>query len=699
VVTSPEITLETPVQFLKGIGPKRAEALGSAGIVMVENLLNHFPRRYLDRSRMTPIRSLKPGEEVTVMGKVYSMEMVRARSKRFVVLVGDGTGFLQCVWFHTAPYLTKMFEIGDVVAFSGKVGFYRGPQLTHPEFDRISGSGESDALNTRGIIPLYPSSETLVSAGFDSRGFRRVLKSLSTHVTGLVHETLPNSILAHQKLMKLAEAFHQIHFPSDWPALEAAQRRLKFDEFFTIQLFLALDRRSRELERKGVAFTVVGDKTLRLIENLPFELTEAQKRVIREIREDMRREHAMNRLLQGDVGSGKTIVALLAILIAVENGYQAAIMAPTEILAEQHFLTIHGMLEELGVKVTLIKGGQTSAARRNALEGIANGDIQVAVGTHALVQEGVEFQKLGFVVIDEQHRFGVMQRAVLRQKGWYPDVLVMTATPIPRTLALTLYGDLDVSILDELPKGRIPVRTVWRSEDKRRAIYDFVRKEAGNGRQAYIVYPLVEESERSDLAAATKGQKTLSQSVFPEFKVGLLHGRMKSAEKESVMREFKAGDIQILVSTTVIEVGVDVPNATVMIIEHAERFGLTQLHQLRGRVGRGKDHSLCVLLGQEPLSEDAKKRIEAMTSTNDGFKIAEADLELRGAGELFGTRQHGLLNFKLANLVTDGAILSVAREEALRLVHTDPALDQPEHRNLRTLYSQSRKRFGLLEVG
>jgi len=409
---------------------------------------------------------------------------------------------------------------------------------------------------------------------------------------------------------------------------------------------------------------------------------------------------SMNRLLQGDVGSGKTVAAMFAMLLAVENGYQAVLMAPTEILAEQHFLTIHQWLEDLNVKVTLIKGSQKAAERKECLKGLDDGDIEIAVGTHALVQESVAFQKLGLVIIDEQHRFGVMQRAVLREKGMHPDVLVMTATPIPRTLALTLYGDLDVSILNELPKGRQPVKTVWRKEASRSSIYEFLGDEIRQGRQAYVVYPLVEESEKMDLADATEGYEKLSHEIFPDFQVALLHGRMKTEEKESAMQAFKFGDVQILVSTTVIEVGVDVPNATVMLVEHAERFGLTQLHQLRGRVGRGSHQAICILMTGPRVTDDAYKRVQTMTETNDGFRISEADLEIRGPGELFGTRQHGLLNLKIANLMTDQKILETARKEAFQLVQEDSQLEKTGNKPIRDTYKRCYQgKFGLMQVG
>jgi len=698
--SSQHLSLDSPVQYVKGIGPKRAEVLEKIEIRTVEDLLSHYPRRYLDRSNVTRIKDLKQGETATVVAQVYSGGVKKGRTTRFSLLVGDNTGFLECVWFQGGATLTKAFAHGETVAFSGKVSFYRGLQLIHPEYDKISEEGESNPIHTGGIIPLYPSSEALSRAGLDSRGFRRILHNLVDGLKPQIRETLPPDLRDRLKLDPLAEAVEAIHFPKDFKVLQRARERLKFDELFAMQVFLMLQHKHREIEKKGISFEKVGHLTRGFVQNLPFELTDAQKRVLHEIREDMKSVHPMNRLLQGDVGSGKTVVAVVAMLIAVENGYQSALMAPTEILAEQHFITVHRWLECLGVRVALLKGGQRSAHRRAILEGIQSGEIQIAIGTHALVQEGVEFKSLGFVVIDEQHRFGVMQRAVLRRKGLHPDVLVMTATPIPRTLALTLYGDLDVSVMDELPKGRIPVRTVWRTEEKREAIYEFIREEIRKGRQAYVVYPLVEESEKVDLAAATEGCETLSKSVFPDFKTALLHGRMKGEEKESVMQAFKAGDIRILVSTTVIEVGVDVPNAAVMLIEHAERFGLTQLHQLRGRVGRGADQSTCILLAQQGFGDEALKRLKTMESTNDGFKISEVDLEIRGPGELFGTRQHGLLNLKIADLVTDGAILQTARKEAQALVQEDPRLAEARNRAVKEMVQKKYSRnFGLIEVG
>jgi ATP-dependent DNA helicase RecG len=663
-------------------------------------LLSYYPRRYLDRSRITKIRSVHKGEQVTIVGKILSAEMRRGRKNRFVLLVGDGTGILQCVWFQGIRYISKVFESGETIAFSGKITVYRGPQLVHPEYDKIGEEGGSSFLNTGGIVPMYPSTDVLSGIGLDSRGFRRILREVLNRIAGTVPETLSETICTSHKLVSIAEALDNIHFPSDWEHFKRAQYRLKFEELFFIQLFLALQRSRTKTEQDGVAFERIGERTRTFLKNLPFNLTEAQKRVLREIREDMRSKKSMNRLLQGDVGSGKTVVAMVALLTAVENGYQAALMAPTEILAEQHYITLHGFFEDLGIQVTLLKGGKKASERLAILEKISKGEIDIVVGTHALVQKDVAFRKLGLVVIDEQHRFGVMQRAVLRQKGYHPDVLVMTATPIPRTLALTLYGDLDVSIIDELPEGRMEVRTVWRRASNREAIYSFFRDEIRRGGQVYIVYPLVEESEKMDLADATAGYESLSKGIFPEFRVALLHGRMKAEEKEALMKAFKSGEIHCLVATTVVEVGVDVPNATSILIEHAERFGLTQLHQLRGRVGRGKTQSTCILLTHGFLSEDAMKRIQAMVDTNDGFRIAETDLEIRGPGELFGTRQHGILNLKIANLVTDGPILEQARKTAFQLVDKDPDLNTQENQRIRRVFdARYRDRFQLMDIG
>ncbi len=678
--------LDQSVEVLSSIGPKRAVALSQAGVDTLEDLFYYFPRRYLDRSTVTPIRNLKVDEEATVVGRIIQADVQMGRTHRFVLVLSDDTSLLQCVWFSHVRYWQKKFVVGEWLAVSGKVSRFGQFQMTHPEFDLLGDDKEGSGYNTGKIVPVYPSGEVLSHAGFDSRGFRRLLNRLTSNFAEKVEEILPADLLQRQQLVSHKTALVDVHFPASFEALQKARHRLKFQELFFMELMLAFRRRQFRTNVQGISFDKVGDKMKQLVDSLPFELTDAQKRVMHEIRADMKSSEPMNRLLQGDVGSGKTIVALLTMLIAVENGYQAAIMAPTEILAEQHFLNIYHMLEAIDVHTVLLLGGQKKKVREDALAAIASGTAQVVIGTHALIQEGVQFANLGVVIIDEQHRFGVLQRATLMEKGRNPDVLVMTATPIPRTLSLTLYGDLDVSILDQLPAGRKPIITGWRPESQRKKIYDFVREQVSTGAQAYVVFPLVEESEKIDLRAATESYEAMRETTFKDFRLGLLHGRMKSEEKESVMADFKAGKLDILVSTTVIEVGVDVPNATVMVIEHAERFGLSQLHQLRGRVGRGDKQSYCILVGYNQSSGEARDRLNVMAETTDGFKIAEKDLELRGPGEYFGTKQSGLPDLKIADVIEDIDILKTARQEAFDLVERDPRLSLSEHANTASFF-------------
>ncbi len=694
--------LNASVQYLKGIGEKRARQLKEVEVHTILDLLYYFPRRYLDRSHVTKIRDLREDQEATVVVKVRfgGLKAGRGGRQRFLLGVSDGTGELTCVWFNRPQYWASVFRPGEAVAFSGKVTVYGGFQLVHPEFDKLSQAGESDFLHTGRIIPLYPSTEALTRVGLDSRGFRRAIRRALQRYAYAIPETLPEAVRRRQKLVGLRQALENVHFPESRQALAQARKRLKFDELFYLELMLAYRRRRYATLRKGIEFMKVGDRTRKLIESLPFDLTEAQKRVIREIRDDMKKDAPMNRLLQGDVGSGKTVVALISMMLSIENGYQAALMAPTEILAEQHYLTMRPWLEELGIEVVLLIGALKGAGRKAALEKIATGAADIVIGTHALIQEGVTFHKLGLVIIDEQHRFGVVQRATLVEKGLTPDVLVMTATPIPRTLALTLHGDLDVSTIDELPPGRNPVKTYWRSEDKRDQIYAFVRERLAAGEQAYVVFPLIEESEKIDLKAAIANYEALRRGPFRDFEVGLLHGRMKSEEKEAVMQRFKAGELQVLVSTTVVEVGVDVPNATIMVIENAERFGLPQLHQLRGRVGRGERPAVCFLISAPVPTADARKRLRTLTETHDGFQIAEVDLQLRGPGEFFGTRQSGLPKLRIADLVKDTELLLQARDEAFRLAEQDQQLLRFENMPVRShFFKNYRDKFDLAQIG
>jgi len=699
----PRIKLEDSVQYLKGIGPEKAKVLNSVGIKTIEDLLYYIPRRYLDRSTILPMNKLKVGSTVTVIGRVEAFGMAKTRRPQFQVILKDNTGFIRLVWFSKLRWVKNLFEEDDLVVASGQITLYRGLQMVHPEFEIVSKSdrkgNDEELIHTGRIIPLYPSTAELKKIHLDSRGLRRALKPLLDNLTNLVSETLPQRIVSDSNLLPLSKALKNVHFPEDLEMTDLARSRLAFDELFYLELMLAL-RKKRIHREKGIAFQKPGNLVRSALKMLPFELTEAQKKVLREIASDMMSEDSMHRLLQGDVGSGKTIVALVAMLMAVESGYQAALMAPTEILAEQHYITIHQMLESLGVKTVLLTSSVVGTEREIILDQIAKGTAGVMLGTHALIQKKVDFFKLGLVVIDEQHRFGVMQRAKLKQKGISPDVLVMTATPIPRSLALTLYGDLDVSVIDRLPPGRKTIKTFLYNENLKSEIYEFLENQLQKGHQAYIVYPLVEESEKADLKAATQSYEFLKKEIFPHRRLALLHGRIKSKERESIMQAFRDGDYDILVATTVVEVGVDVHNATVMVIEHAERFGLSQLHQLRGRIGRGEDQSFCLLVANPPLSEEAQKRLKAMTSITDGFKISEIDLKLRGPGEFFGTRQHGLPELKIADIVADAKLLYQARNWAFKIIEEDPNLTQKNNLCIRSNFIRKyKRRFSLVDIG
>jgi ATP-dependent DNA helicase RecG len=687
--------LRTPLQFIKGVGPHRAGQLERKGLRTVEDALLFVPLRHEDRTRLTPFRSLVPGQAATCSGVVVGLSPPppgRARVP-FTVMLRDQSGYATASWFGWR-YLARVLKRGQRLVLHGRVTRYKGATvIQQPDYEIVE-NDEDERLHTGRLVPVYSLTE-----GLPQRALRALMWKLVDTFAPALGEMLPDGVRQRRNLIPLAQAVREAHFPRTDEALAAARRRLAFDEGLLLQLGLAI-LRMRVARARGLAMNPRGELVMRLRAALPWKLTAAQERVWDEIRRDMAAPYPMHRLLQGDVGSGKTIVAALAVLTAVEAGYQAAVMAPTEILAEQHFMTFRHLLEPLGVPVTLLTSSlkpKERAARRAAL---VEGEAGCVVGTHALVQEGVEFRRLGLVVVDEQHRFGVEQRARLRGKGEHPDLLVMTATPIPRTLALTIYGDLDVSVLDELPPGRRPVVTVARSEGTRRDIYKFLREQVAAGRQIYVVYPLVEESEALDLKAATDMARQLADEVFPDLAIGLLHGRLGFEEKDAIMRRFKAGEIHVLVSTTVIEVGIDVPNASVMLIEHAERFGLSQLHQLRGRVGRGEWKSYCILLTTGRLGEEAQRRIDAMTATNDGFKIAEADLELRGPGEFFGTRQSGLPQFQVVDLLRDVSLLEDARREASGIVARDPELSDPAHRPLRqALLTRWRGKLALATAG
>jgi ATP-dependent DNA helicase RecG len=688
------------LQFIKGIGPRRAEILYKYGIKTVTDLFNYFPRKYVDRSHIVPLNKLQPEQEVTVIGRIEAAGIRRARKPIFYIVISDDHGILEAVWFNAANYFKDLFKVGDWVSLSGKIGFYRGFQLTHPEYDRLGEKEIENLINTGRIIAFYSENEYFKRAGINSYTFRKIFDFLVNNYLQVFPEFFPPEILNKRKFLIRPKAIKEIHIPENNKTLDESIRRFKYEDFYFMQLMFALQKAHLKEKPVGIAFNKASPRLEKLYQSLSFELTEAQKKVIKEIRKDMKDPAPMNRLIQGDVGSGKTLVALMAILIAIDNGYQAALMVPTEILADQHFFNISRMLEPLGVKVSLLTGS-TSQKQRSILKHELKESIpHLVIGTHALIQDAVSFSELGLIVIDEQHRFGVMQRSQLVEKGINADVLVMTATPIPRTLAMTAYGHLDSSVIDEMPANRKAITTVWRFDNKADRIYEFIQERLVEGEQTYIVYPLVEESEKLDLKAATEGYDFLVKNVFNKNKIALIHGRMKSDEKEKIMRAFAANEIQVLVSTTVIEVGVDVPNATVMLIEHAERFGLSQLHQLRGRVGRGEAQSYCILKTPYNIGDIAQKRMRIMTETQDGFIIAEKDLELRGWGDFFGTRQHGMPEFRIANPIADREILEQAREDAFELVATDPFLRKEQHAALHEMMkTQYKDKMQLISIG
>lgn len=680
---------------LPNLSTKRLKALSESGIDNLLDLLNFLPRRYLDRTTVLKIRKLSGhGEEATVVGRIKKIQQQGyGKKKRLEVIIQDDTGALKGVWFKGGYYIRKQFSEGEVVAFFGKAKRYgRYITMAHPEYDKIGDS--TDIQNLKQIVPIYPGNRSLSKAYINSKLIHQWQKVILKNEKP--PEFIPDDIRTKHHLPERHKAYRMIHFPQSGSEYNKAFKRFKFEELFLFELSVAKTKHDIINSHKGHLFKNLGNYTqLFFNEHLPFELTDGQKSALSDIKKDVRSGNQMNRLIQGDVGSGKTIVAIGAILMALDNDYQAAFMAPTEILAEQHYRTLSNFLDPLNINIRLLVGNQKTNLRTDILTDIEGGNCQIVVGTHALIQEEVNFYNLGLAVIDEQHRFGVKQRAEILEKGSHPHVLVMSATPIPRSLAMTLYSDLDISIIKGLPGGRKPVKTAVRSQKKHDDIYDFVEQKLRKGGQAYVVYPLVEESEKVDLKDATAGYEKLKKQ-FPDYKVGLLHGQMKSEEKDAVMQQFINNEIQVLVSTTVIEVGVDVPNASIMIVEHAERFGLSQLHQLRGRIGRGERQSYCILIYGQKVSKEAQFRLRKMSETGDGFEIAEADLQLRGPGDFLGTKQSGLPEFRVADIVEDQWILEQAKTEAWRITNEDLNLDKPEHQELKKVfipYYKERSKF------
>jgi len=676
------LDLATPISNLKGVGTRREKALNGVGIHTVIDILHYYPRRHLDRTVILPIRNFSKGDVVTLVGKVETYgEKPTRRGKMFQVIVSDGTGLLTLNWFNGIRYIKTLFKIGDKIAIHGKVDFYGGFTITHPEFDILD--KEDDPVSKGKVIPLYSLTQDMKSAGLDQRTLRNIVKDILAE-RPVIRDYFSEKMLDQHDLIPLERALKKIHFSNGIGELNQATLRLKFDEHFFLQLLMALRRRSLQFSG-ATPLSDIGPYFKLISNGLDFELTDAQKRVIKEIHSDLKLKSPMNRLLQGDVGSGKTIVAILTAALAVGNGAQAAVMAPTEILATQHYHSFQIELDKAKIPCALLVGNMKKSERTPILEGLKSGKIPIIIGTHALIQNDVEFQKLGLVIVDEQHRFGVNQRATLLEKGDHPHFLAMTATPIPRTLSITYHGDMACSIIDEMPANRIPVVTKVVEPSRLSNVYNFIKDEVKAGRQCMIIYPLVEESEKSDLAAATEAFEDLDKTIFPKLNVGLVHGRMKQEEKDDTMDQFAANEISILVSTTVVEVGVNIPNATVMVVEHAERFGLTQLHQLRGRVGRGAEKSYCVLVKRN-TTDSSGTRLNIMEETTDGFVIADEDLKFRGPGEFFGLKQSGFFKYKIANMVTDGDIIRKARQAAFELVENDPILIQDNHQLLRQTF-------------
>lgn len=686
-------SLQTPIEYLKGVGPYRASLLKSElDIHTYQDLLHFFPNRYLDRTKYYLISELRAeSAEVQVIGQVLRLQEIKQkRGSRLVALFQDAQGStMELVWFRGHKWIKENIRTNTHYVIFGKLNWFKGKvSMPHPEMELLS---EHQQKTRPGLYPIYPSTDKLSKARISNKFFSNLIEKLIKSYVNHITESLSDSIIEELNLISKKAALWFVHFPKNQESLARAQQRLKFEELFYIQLQLVRKKVLHQAKVKGYPFESIGDKFLGFYENhLPFELTNAQKRVVREIRKDLGSNAQMNRLLQGDVGSGKTIVAFLSMLIALDNDYQACLMAPTEILATQHYQGLKKYCDTIGVTINLLTGSSTTKERKEIHEGLESGELQILVGTHAVLEDKVVFANLGYAIIDEQHRFGVEQRSKLWHKNELPPhILVMTATPIPRTLAMNLYGDLDISVIDELPPGRKPIKTLHKYDSNRLAIQGFMREEIAKGRQVYVVYPLIEESAAMEYKNLMEGYESLSRDFpMPEYHISVVHGQMSAADKEYEMQRFASGKTDIMVATTVIEVGVNVPNASVMVIESAERFGLSQLHQLRGRVGRGAEQSYCILVTSYKLSNDSKTRMQTMVNTNDGFEIAEVDLKLRGPGNLMGTQQSGVLNLQIADIVQDGAILQEARKQAILLMKQDPELKSEENKPIRSTFNQ-----------
>ena len=689
--------LQTPIEYLKGVGPQRGELLRKElNIHRYEDLVNFYPNRYIDRTRYYKINELQKNDsEVQIIGKIIHIKTVEfgKAKKRLVATFVDETGELELVWFQGYKWIRDSLKLNVPYVIFGKVASFGNIfNMAHPEMELLA---EHEQSLRSAMQPIYPSTETLTNRGISNRVVNKMMQQLFLETQAKFAETLPGYLLDELKLIPKNAALFNIHFPKSQELLSKAQFRLKFEELFFIQLQLITKNLVRKHKIKGHPFTVVGDNFNNFFQNhLPFELTNAQKKVLKEIRNDMGTNAQMNRLLQGDVGSGKTIVALMAMLIALDNGFQSCLMAPTEILANQHYNGLKELAKHLNINIKILTGSTKTADRKIIHEELENGSLHILIGTHALLEDKVQFHNLGLAIIDEQHRFGVEQRSKLWKKNDIPPhILVMTATPIPRTLAMSLYGDLDISVIDELPPGRKPIQTVHRYDSNRLKVWKFIKDEIAKGRQIYIVYPLIQESETMDYKDLMDGYESISRDFpLPQYSISIVHGKLKPAEKDTEMKRFAEGKTNIMVATTVIEVGVNIPNASVMIIESAERFGLSQLHQLRGRVGRGAEQSYCILMTSFKLSNDSKIRLETMCKTNDGFEIAEVDLKLRGPGDIMGKQQSGVLQLQIADLVRDRDILLVARNEALKLLKKDPSMTLPEHQTLRSVFIELSKK-------